>query len=359
MYFTESLSTSLSSVASSIRLSWLRICCLPLYALGPMSAEALVAENPSRQPAIAAPARMRRIIFLFLLRRNWRGMRVIVNPSQPAARFQELHSRGLSTGRNPTVPILSQMRAAFPWPPAADRPDIYDRHTFVCGGMMAIFQLLAIRAPRMAKVRFIAIEMAECFRGETDRRRRVDGSAEYAMNGPRRLMTIVLAMVIGSAVHSVPALAARSAAGIIAVRAAIEMIGVPYTWGGGGVHGPGYGIGKGAGTWGFDCSGLTEYAWAQAGVRIGTTTKEQWRSGIRIPKEQVEPGDLVFYDSDTGSPGPEHVAIALSATRMVHAPYTGEFVRVDPLDRRTFLGVIRPGESGGKRHARRSGVFPW
>ncbi|MET7327313.1 C40 family peptidase [Nonomuraea sp. NPDC005650] len=138
---------------------------------------------------------------------------------------------------------------------------------------------------------------------------------------------------------------------MIAVRAAIEMIGVPYSWGGGGVNGPGFGIGKGAKTWGFDCSGLAEYAWAQAGVNVGTTTREQWRSGIRIPREQAEPGDLVFYDNDSHSPGPEHVGIVVDATRMVHAPYSGQSVRVDPLARRTFLGVVRPSGTGMNGHA--------
>ncbi|MFC5822917.1 C40 family peptidase [Nonomuraea insulae] len=137
----------------------------------------------------------------------------------------------------------------------------------------------------------------------------------------------------------------RSGSGIIAARAAMEMIGLPYSWGGGGVRGPGYGIGKGAKTWGFDCSGLSEYAWARAGVPIGTTTQEQWRSGVRIEKEQVEPGDLVFYDNDSSSPGPEHVGLVVETARMVHAPYTGQFVRVDPLDRRTFMGAVRPSES--------------
>lgn len=179
------------------------------------------------------------------------------------------------------------------------------------------------------------------------------------MNGIRTVLSAVLA---GTLVNAFPATAAaavdgcpaqicrpvsalRSGAGAIAARAAMEMIGIPYSWGGGGVRGPGFGIGKGARTLGFDCSGLTEYAWARAGVLIGTTTHEQWRSGIRVAKEQVEPGDLVFYDNDPGSPGPEHVAVAVDATRMVHAPQTGQFVRVDPLDRPTFMGVVRPSET--------------
>ncbi|NRQ37432.1 C40 family peptidase [Nonomuraea sp. NN258] len=140
-----------------------------------------------------------------------------------------------------------------------------------------------------------------------------------------------------------PAGVIRSAAGAIALRAAIEMIGVPYSWGGGGPGGPGYGIGKGADTKGFDCSGLTEYAWARAGVLIGATTREQWRSGIRVPREEIQPGDLVFFDNEPSRPGPEHVGLAVDGERMVDAPYTGANVRIDPLDRTDFMGVVRPG----------------
>lgn len=135
----------------------------------------------------------------------------------------------------------------------------------------------------------------------------------------------------------------RAAAGGIAVRAALEMIGLPYSWGGGGVSGPGYGIGRGARTYGFDCSGLTQYAWASAGVLIGRTTKEQWRAGPRVPRRDLEPGDLVFYDSDRRRPGPEHVGLVVNRKRMVNAPYTGAFVRLERLDRPTFMGAVRPG----------------
>ncbi|WP_250907454.1 NlpC/P60 family protein [Nonomuraea sp. NEAU-A123] len=61
------------------------------------------------------------------------------------------------------------------------------------------------------------------------------------------------------------------------------MPGVPYTWGGGGPRGPGYGIGHGKKTKRFDCSGLTGYAWASAGVSIGATTRKQRRPGGRRP----------------------------------------------------------------------------
>ncbi|MCK2213900.1 C40 family peptidase [Actinomadura sp. ATCC 31491] len=166
----------------------------------------------------------------------------------------------------------------------------------------------------------------------------MNGKSSRAFTAAACVVVCLLQSPAAQAAHR-----ARSAAGGIALRAALEMVGVPYSWGGGGVRGPGYGIGKGAGTRGFDCSGLTEYAYARAGALIGTTSQEQWRAGIRLPKELIEPGDLVFYDNDRAHPGPEHVGIAVDARTMVHAPYTGAFVRLDRLDRSDFLGVVRPG----------------
>lgn len=130
---------------------------------------------------------------------------------------------------------------------------------------------------------------------------------------------------------------------LLAVQAALTMRGVPYSWGGGGPSGPGYGIGRGAGTKGFDCSGLTEYAWAQAGVRIGTTTYQQVSAGTPVPRAAVRPGDLVFYETDASRPGPDHVGLAISASQMINAPYTGAVVRIEPIDRSGWAGAVRPG----------------
>ncbi len=140
-----------------------------------------------------------------------------------------------------------------------------------------------------------------------------------------------------------PGAGTRLASGAVAAQAAMGMLGIPYSWGGGGPEGPSYGIGRGRKTKGFDCSGLAEYAWARAGVRIGPTTREQWRSGARVPRAQVRAGDLVFYDSKPKRPGPEHVALAVDGERVVAAPFTGEVVRLDPLKRPDLMGVIRPG----------------
>ncbi|WP_327586996.1 C40 family peptidase [Nonomuraea sp. NBC_00507] len=131
--------------------------------------------------------------------------------------------------------------------------------------------------------------------------------------------------------------------GAIALAAALEMRGTPYSWGGGGPSGPSYGIGRGANTKGFDCSGLTEYAWARAGVRIGSTTYEQVRAGATISRAQIKPGDLIFYETDSSRPGPDHVGLAINDKEMVNAPYTGATVRIDPIDRPGYVGAARPG----------------
>jgi len=103
------------------------------------------------------------------------------------------------------------------------------------------------------------------------------------------------------------------------VGAARGMIGYPYSWGGGGPGGPSYGIGRGANTFGFDCSGLTEYAWWKGAKKhIGGVTYEQHpRSrAIGVPR----PGALGF-------PHMGHVVLASDKPGwIIEAQQTGTFV---------------------------------
>ncbi|MEQ4720908.1 NlpC/P60 family protein [Nonomuraea sp. B19D2] len=138
-----------------------------------------------------------------------------------------------------------------------------------------------------------------------------------------------------------------SGRGTVALTAALKMIGVPYSWGGGGPTGPSYGIGHGAGTKGFDCSGLAEYAWAKAGVRVGGHTSTQWRSGVRVPRSQLKPGDLVFFATNPKDPSTiHHVVLNIDGQRYVHAPTTGSKVQVGQWTANReaeFAGAVRPG----------------
>jgi hypothetical protein len=148
--------------------------------------------------------------------------------------------------------------------------------------------------------------------------------------------------------------------GIGAVRAARSQLGVPYSWGGGGLGGPSYGIQQGANIRGFDCSGLTEYAWGKAsgGKSIGGTTYEQLRRMKRISGPR--PGAV-------GQPHPGHTYIATEKGGLIEAPYTGARVReVGMRHTPTWLwpaftfdegGIMEPGMIGVNQTREPEAVF--
>ncbi|MFI1768966.1 NlpC/P60 family protein [Streptomyces sp. NPDC020800] len=127
------------------------------------------------------------------------------------------------------------------------------------------------------------------------------------------------------------------------LNAAVSQRGVPYSWGGGNADGPSYGSccsisGKsGASIKGFDCSGLTTYAYAKAGVQLPRTAAAQAGMGRRIPASLgtgvLRPGDLVFY---AYAPGRDstifHVGIYMGGGQMINAPRPGAVVRLDAVN---------------------------
>ncbi len=112
-----------------------------------------------------------------------------------------------------------------------------------------------------------------------------------------------------------------------AARKACSLIGKPYVFGA-------------AGPTGYDCSGLTLTAWAAAGVTLGHYTGWQWTEGKPVSRAQLRPGDLVFYFSDL-----HHESIYVGGNYVVHAPHTGDEVRMAPLDEAglPIAGFRRPG----------------
>lgn len=108
-----------------------------------------------------------------------------------------------------------------------------------------------------------------------------------------------------------------------AVVAGMAWLGTPYAWGGGDLYGPSQGTEDGAALVGFDCSGLTRFAWASAGVLLPRNSREQWKApGERITEmADLEPGDLIFFAKDTSDPSTiYHVGIALGNDAMLEAP---------------------------------------
>ncbi len=111
-----------------------------------------------------------------------------------------------------------------------------------------------------------------------------------------------------------------------AVEVALAQLGKPYQWGGSGPNS-------------FDCSGLTSYAWAAAGVSLPRTSSAQYSATTRISRSELRPGDLVFYHSPIS-----HVAMYIGDGKVVEAPNSGNNVRIreDGLTRRGVVGYGRP-----------------
>lgn len=116
-----------------------------------------------------------------------------------------------------------------------------------------------------------------------------------------------------------------SRTGVAVVDVAMRYMGVPYRWGG-------------ASPSGFDCSGFTMYVYAQVGVGLPHSSRAQYNSGPRVSRGELRPGDLVFF----GSPI-HHVGLYVGGGSMIEAPYSGASVRVRSIDRRDYVGAVRPG----------------
>nr|WP_184080861.1 C40 family peptidase [Nocardiopsis mwathae] len=163
-------------------------------------------------------------------------------------------------------------------------------------------------------------------------------AALYRYNRSRNYVADVRAEI--DAFDAIPPIVdggAGSEQGRAAVEWALKQVGKPYVWGG---EGPG----------GFDCSGLTMKAWQAAGVTIPRVTTDQYRIGQRVSLDELQPGDLLFYDTtDLGAPGPapSHVTMYIGDGQMVNAPSSGQTVRTEPIQSSTysprFMAAVRPG----------------
>ena len=133
---------------------------------------------------------------------------------------------------------------------------------------------------------------------------------------------------------------------------ALAQVGIPYSWGGGNASGASRGTCAGyrgsirpcpaTRTVGFDCSGLMLYAYAQVGISLDHYAAFQFLEGRRIADTNLMPGDLVFFHPKRDGPG--HVGMYVGTGRFVHAPRTGDVVKVSPLAdyAASYMGAVRP-----------------
>jgi hypothetical protein len=110
----------------------------------------------------------------------------------------------------------------------------------------------------------------------------------------------------------------------IVVQRGLSQRGVPFSWAGGGVTGPSRGKGTGAMTVGFDASGLMQYAYAGAGLKLPRSSGEMYRTGQKVLPQQAQRGDLIFY----GPGGTQSVAMYLGNNQMLEV---GDVVQVSPV----------------------------
>jgi peptidoglycan DL-endopeptidase CwlO len=111
--------------------------------------------------------------------------------------------------------------------------------------------------------------------------------------------------------------------GAQALRWALTRRGDPYVWGGAGPND-------------FDCSGLVMWAYAKVGISLPHFTGDQWQMGVHVGRNQLEPGDLVFFYPDIG-----HVGLYIGNGLMVDAPDFGEDVQVQPVMWNVYVGAVR------------------
>lgn len=103
------------------------------------------------------------------------------------------------------------------------------------------------------------------------------------------------------------------------VSYAKAQLGDPYVWGAEGPHT-------------FDCSGLTQKAWAAAGVQIPRVSQDQYRNGgAHVPINRARPGDLLFWGTGRNPDSVHHVALYLGDDKVLHAPQKGETVEITKL----------------------------
>jgi cell wall-associated NlpC family hydrolase len=142
-----------------------------------------------------------------------------------------------------------------------------------------------------------------------------------ALTAPQRAS--VAAATSGPEVVAPSSVVADSAAAQTVVDAAMAQRGDPYVWAAGGPDS-------------FDCSGLTAYAYAAAGISLPHSSAAQARMGTAVSRADLQPGDLVYFYSPVS-----HIGIYIGNGMMVHAPTSGDVVKVASVDMSGYAGARR------------------
>jgi cell wall-associated NlpC family hydrolase len=167
-----------------------------------------------------------------------------------------------------------------------------------------------------------ADDAARAERELATRKKAADRLVDEAEALLRRLTPRERAVRLGADVEA-PAPPSGTGAGVRALRAAAGQLGKSYQWG---ATGPAR----------FDCSGLTSFSFKQAGITLPRSSSQQARVGRPVAFEDMQPGDLVFFYSPVS-----HVGIYAGDGKMINAPQTGDVVKYQTVNTRTFSGARR------------------
>lgn len=148
------------------------------------------------------------------------------------------------------------------------------------------------------------------------------------------------------------AIAGSGPVGARIVEAARAQIGLPYVFDAGDAHGPTKALGGcdtvaigGCAAVGFDCSGLSLYAWAQVGISLDHYAATQYGQCRQVPVDRAQPGDLLFYATNTSDIASiHHVTVYAGDGQMIEAPQSGERVHETPVrhDRELMPVAVEP-----------------
>lgn len=174
----------------------------------------------------------------------------------------------------------------------------------------------ALVAEREKKLRSINAEILELIRREELARREALARAARTYVPPAATPRVYVSRGSTRSSHS------------SVVSIALSLLGRPYRWGA-------------SGPYAFDCSGLTMYVYAQIGISLPHSSSAQYGCGDRVSYDELQPGDLVFFARSGGRIS--HVGIYIGNGMFVHAPQTGDVVKVSSLaDHGGFVGGCRP-----------------
>lgn len=151
----------------------------------------------------------------------------------------------------------------------------------------------------------------------------------------KSICTFFVALLVMCNVFFLSTKAQAAPTGAEVVNYTKTFIGVPYLWGGTTPNG-------------FDCSGLMQYSYGHFGVAISRTTYDQINNGIYVSRNELQLGDLIFFGT---SADPHHVGMYVGDNNYIHAPKTGDYVKISSLSERPDYLTARRIISSNHNHA--------